>query len=767
MHCPADVLRTASCVRQDVDDGGARVGWCRRLGFFAGVLIVLSASVGLPTAGAGAIGSVVPAPAVTAVTAVVPGTPNVTGLGHKVVFPTKAAARKIRAAAVNAVAGPLPLQFRGGVDGIGVVTGAPRVYIVFWGSQWGTATTGSDGYVHLSGDPSGVAPRIQAMLAGLGTDGEQWSGVATQYCEGVAVGTTTCPSNVAHVGLPANGVLAGVGLDTSAPAPTQATDVAIGAEAVAAAANFGNTTPAANRNAQYMIVSPQGTHPDGFGTPAGPFCAWHSDVGSAAGDLAFVNLPYVPDAGSGCGQSYVNPGSAGLLDGLSITAGHEYAETITDPISEGGWIDSTEMEMADKCAWTGVGGTGGAQNVAFATGSFPMQGLWSNDSSSCRIAHVPYVGQPVVAAVGSPTTERLLDTVLDGPDQFDVHAQQSPPLPVLGDLLCATVTYGQTAAAGVVASPAGPNAGRDALRASGAGTFPDPTTDAGRGCVDVARSGSDPRPVGPAGDNASFEYYAMALDAVSWASPSLSAPAALTLDQLRRVFSCQITNWSQLPGAGVGPIQRVMPPADSDTANAFIARVLGFDPAAFSGPGCPVELTIPGEHGSYLTDATHGGSRLLYQEMILPYSAGTWVFQTNNAANPSLDVRNGIRLGAIVTTPSTPQSATYAVRWSGSTFFLNNRNNVVSEANPNLANPADASVFPGVHYLYDVVDSAAPGYAMARAVVGFDATGGGTAKSDLCAGTDATDILSSGFLDLPALTQANGNPGVTCRLRVP
>src|SRR4051812_6830163 len=33
------------------------------------------------------------------------------------------------------------LNYGGGVDGIGVTTGHPKVYLVFWGSQWGSAST--------------------------------------------------------------------------------------------------------------------------------------------------------------------------------------------------------------------------------------------------------------------------------------------------------------------------------------------------------------------------------------------------------------------------------------------------------------------------------------------------------------------------------------------------------------------------------------------------------------------------------------------------
>ncbi|WP_051366983.1 hypothetical protein [Hamadaea tsunoensis] len=285
------------------------------------------------------------------------------------------------------------LSYGGGVDGIGVTTGSPRVYVVFYGSQWGTAGTDANGYVTLSGDPKGMAPRLQAMYKGLGTNGELWSGVMTQYCEGVAKGSQTCASGTAHVAYPTSNALAGVWVDTSAASPGTATARQLGDEAVRAAGHFGNTTAAANRNAQYVIVSPTGTHPDGFG-PSGQFCAWHDYNGdpyvgspSSYGDIAFTNAPYVTDLGTSCGQNYVNSGAAGTLDGVTIVMGHEYSETITDQNPAGGWTDSRGSENADKCAWNGVGGTGGAQNVSFSTGSFAMQGTWSNDSANCRISH--------------------------------------------------------------------------------------------------------------------------------------------------------------------------------------------------------------------------------------------------------------------------------------------------------------------------------------------------------------------------------------------
>ena len=186
-----------------------------------GVIALVAAALVLPAAGAGA-------------TAVDPGTGPQPGwrAGRKIVFPTHEAWHRAGHADPGEPGNPLPrraaqpsgsgaLVYGGGVDGIGVTTGAPKLYLVFWGSQW------------LSGgDPQGMAARLQALFQGVGTNNETWSGVMTQYCEGVAVGATACPVGAAHVGYPTGGALAGVWTDTSTAAPANATDHQIGAEAV-------------------------------------------------------------------------------------------------------------------------------------------------------------------------------------------------------------------------------------------------------------------------------------------------------------------------------------------------------------------------------------------------------------------------------------------------------------------------------------------------------------------------------------------------------
>ena len=318
------------------------------------------------------------------------------------VIPTRAVEAKMRGWVHNhpqaAALSANDLNYGGGIDGIGVTTGAEKVYLVFYGSQWGTQSTNGSGDVTLSGDPSGEAPYAQELMKGLGTGSELWSGVMTQYCDGVTTGAQSCPaSNTEHVAYPTGGALAGVWVDESSASPSSATGHQLGVEAVSAAAHFGNTTAASNRDAQYVILSPTGTNPDGW--LSNGFCAWHDyngdstlsggPVTSPYGDIAFTNLPYITDAGASCGQDFVN--SNGTLDGVSIVEGHEYAETVTDQNPAGGWTDSSGAETGDKCAWVTPGTSGGSFNLTTGTGTFAMQTTWANDGSggsgACEASH--------------------------------------------------------------------------------------------------------------------------------------------------------------------------------------------------------------------------------------------------------------------------------------------------------------------------------------------------------------------------------------------
>ncbi len=306
------------------------------------------------------------------------------------------------------------LRFGGGVDGIGVTLGAPKVYLVFWGSGWGTQSTDANGNMTFSNDTNGAAPYLQKLFKGLGTGGELWSGVMTQYCEGVAAGTQICPtSNTQRVGYPSGGALAGVWYDNSTVASTT-TGHQIAVEGVNASTHFGNTTAASNRSSQYVILSAHNFHPDGWSASAG-WCAWHDWNGdttlnggaasSPNGDIAFTNMPYVTDLGTSCGQNFVNAGSAGTLDGFSIVEGHEYAETISDQNPAGGYTDTSGAENGDKCAWISTG-QGASANVSTGQGSFAMQSTWSNDTNGgageCDISHAIVGGGSSALSLTNP-----------------------------------------------------------------------------------------------------------------------------------------------------------------------------------------------------------------------------------------------------------------------------------------------------------------------------------------------------------------------------
>ncbi|MFC4762604.1 PKD domain-containing protein [Dyella koreensis] len=341
------------------------------------------------------------------------GNPYAPNYGHAYrhgAVPTREAQLKMKQyaalhTATAAATGTETLSYGGGVDGIGVTSGTPKVYLVVYGSQWGTSGTDANGNMTLTGDTVGAVPYLEKMFKGVGTGGELWSGVMTQYCDGpsVASGATSCPAGAPLVGYPTGGPFAGIWYDNSVASPSNATAAQLAQEAVNAAAHFGNTTAASNRYVQYVILSPTGTHPDGFNTTSGQFCAWHdyngdAGVSSPYGDIAFTNMPYVYDMGTSCGQNFVNSGTAGNVDGFSIVNGHEYAETITDQNPAGGWTNHTGssyngQENADECAWLSSG-QGASANVVMGNGTYAMQSTWSNDTNRCDISH------PIVSGGG-------------------------------------------------------------------------------------------------------------------------------------------------------------------------------------------------------------------------------------------------------------------------------------------------------------------------------------------------------------------------------
>lgn len=238
----------------------------------------------------------------------------------------------------------------------------PKIYVVYWGSAWNTT----------SGDPRGVHSYYDKFMAGIG--GSSWLNSVTQYTQ----------SDGQHVGNAAGSYNAStqswVDTTNAVPSLTGSNYQSLfAAEAARAAAHFGDYSTSAS----YVIAVSHGVAVNGFaGSCTGFFCqfqqlycAWHSSTSANGSTIAYTNLPYIPDAGTSCGQGSVT--SPGYTDGVSIVGGHEQGETETDPQPNTGWLDSSNAENGDKCAWTNL------KNSTFSTGTFPTQPLWSNAISGC------------------------------------------------------------------------------------------------------------------------------------------------------------------------------------------------------------------------------------------------------------------------------------------------------------------------------------------------------------------------------------------------
>ena len=334
----------------------------------------------------------------------------------------------------------------------------------------------------------------------------------------------------------------------------------------------------------------------------------------------------------------------------------------------------------------------------------------------------------VVTAAGSDTTQAVMAAVLAryaGPS-----GDQTANIPAVptgsGFVVPADSTCGQRlyVVSGTpptsYTAPNGSGAGKNALK--------DPTN-LTNGCIDIARSSSGPG----ASDPAAFRYFGFAKDAVSWAAFNGGhAPASLSKAQIKSVYDCTFTNWSDLGGTA-GPIQRYLPQAGSGTRSFFIANILdASDPTTVSGPSCPAVKTVEENKGDQIALADQAGA-------IFPYSAGQWIAQANGViANHRSS--STVRAITIANTSANPVARPHLGKYA-----------------PNVA-VVTSGTFPGVRTVYNVLDTDSVAFTAARNAVGFDAANPTTGvKSPLCSGQLASLLQAYGFTPLAA----DGN-GITC-----
>jgi hypothetical protein len=276
------------------------------------------------------------------------GLPPASGRARPVLHPTqtpnpKAAARgpedhEVESGAASNPTSTLQLVYHGNA-----VQTAPKIYLVLWGN-WS------------SGDPYGVANRLHYFYQGIG--GSSVASVLKEYSG--STGPFTNPV----------GQYAGYLLDTSfVPARPTMQDIA---NTAARAAQRMNDV---NYNTQYVVATPYGVLDQRSMT--NNWCAWHywTGVVGYTGWITYTSMPYIPyedDLGRGCGRNTVN--ASGRLDGVTILASHEYAETVSDP-GLNAWYDngSDRDENADKCSWQNL-----ANKQLKNAMVFPVQPSWSN-----------------------------------------------------------------------------------------------------------------------------------------------------------------------------------------------------------------------------------------------------------------------------------------------------------------------------------------------------------------------------------------------------
>jgi hypothetical protein len=242
----------------------------------------------------------------------------------------------------------------------GFVQHNPQIYIVLWGTWWYCQGSGC---VHPgSGNGADVETYLYNYWHGVGTGNDSLVQVDNQYSD--SSGSPTFGNGVWGSNCSADGHCGWVAYQQDPPQAPTVQDLA--GVAAWGADYFG---VAGNKNAEIIVVSPHGINPDGF--PSAGFCAWHSYTTDSAGNfVAYTNMPYLPDAGGGCDASTSH-------DGWSIVGGHEFSETVTDPMLNA-WSDASGNEIGDLCAWINL------FHEALPTGSFAQQPLWDNRTGGCR-----------------------------------------------------------------------------------------------------------------------------------------------------------------------------------------------------------------------------------------------------------------------------------------------------------------------------------------------------------------------------------------------
>lgn len=277
--------------------------------------------------------------------------------------------------------------------------------------------------------------------------------------------------------------------------------------------------------------------------------------------------------------------------------------------------------------------------------------------------------------------------------------------------------------------------------------------DQGHGNIAFTRSSRGPKTTDPN----NLEFWAFALDAVTWThmSSNTHAPVSMTPAQLTAVYNCVDTKWGQVTGkADTTPIKLYYPQVGSGTGDFFAQVYLGGSgnrPGSRTGSLAACDATIkfvPENDATQIAAADQSSAILPYSFAVRAAQASTLHLEANLGAgtimgdvNSVLPSVNSIKEGAAATNENPSLNACTA--------------------------PPVAGEFCGTRYVYHTVWSsltAPPGgfglgtleYNASIDVMGVPASGVSGSNS-VCSNKDSTVIRDYGFRPLTLATTASGD----------
>ncbi|MFJ9697165.1 PstS family phosphate ABC transporter substrate-binding protein [Kitasatospora sp. NPDC101183] len=224
-----------------------------------------------------------------------------------------------------------------------------------------------------------------------------------------------------------------------------------------------------------------------------------------------------------------------------------------------------------------------------------------------------------IVGVGSDTTQAVLNQLaadynatLTDPNAPHLYSWDAIPTGTI------TTKTGATA----ITRPNGSGAGITALNANTSAT------------VDFARSSRAPQPTDPTTD----DFVALAKDAVAWAAPSTgNAPANLTTQNLKDIYTCAVTTWNQIdPSLSTDTIKPFLPQTGSGTRSFFLGAIGGGTAVT---PGTCVNSSVQENQGS--------DSQLADVDALVPYSAAHYIGQVYFGKGSGADVQGPLTIRSI------------------------------------------------------------------------------------------------------------------------